>query len=143
MTTGTVLVLPDFENRHPALRGALVNADDHAISITPAPGPAAALSARVCAAITAAAPPAPLTILAFGSSALLLPAIALAQRSAHRRVAEYLLVDPEVPPVTDGWPDAPVTAFLSADQDETGGRARLHGWNVRPITSLEGWTPTD
>lgn len=60
-----------------------------------------------------------------GENAHILPAIALAQRSAHRRVWGYLLVDADPPASTDSWPDAPVVAFTSDPE-------------VRPV-SLRGW----
>jgi hypothetical protein len=98
--------------------------------ITPVPGPESALSARMCAAITLLDPSPPLTIVAEGDLALLLPAIALSQRSARRRVGEYVLVDPELPPVTDGWPDAPV-ALVTNDVDGPASRqGRLRGWRL-------------
>ena len=109
MTTGTVLTLA---------------------RITPVPGPEAALSARMCAAINLLDPQPPLVIVAEGALALLVPAIALSQRAARRRVSEYVLIDPELPPVTDSWPDAPVTLVSS---DETSGaamQARLRGWTL-------------
>ena len=99
--------------------------------ITPVPGPEAALSARICAAINLLDPAPPLVIVAEGSLALMLPAVALSQRSARRRVAEYVLVDPELPPVTDGWPDAPVTVISSGDSSDASIQGRLRGWTVR------------
>jgi hypothetical protein len=98
--------------------------------IDPAPGPDAALSARMCAAINLMSPAPPLVVVAHGSLAMLLPAIALSQRTAHRRVGAYVLIDPDLPPVTDSWPDAPVTVVT----DDTSGAAslqgRLRGWQV-------------
>jgi hypothetical protein len=98
--------------------------------ITPVPGPESALSARICAAITLLDPPSPLVIVAEGDEALLLPAIALSQRSTRRRVGEYVLIDPVLPSVSDSWPDAPVTVV---SDDAEGGAARqasLRGWRV-------------
>lgn len=109
MTTGTVLTLT---------------------RITPVPGPQAALSARMCAAINLLDPLPPLVIVAEGALALMLPAIALSQRSARRRVSEYVLIDPELPPVTDGWPDAPVTVVSSDDASDASIQGRLRGWTV-------------
>ena len=79
------------------LRGRLLNATFPTLDVLSTDGPAATEAARICAAITADAPNPPLTIVAFGSSATLLPAIALAQRSAHRQVREYLLIEPALP----------------------------------------------
>ena len=104
---GTVLVLADVE---------------------PVPGPDAALSARMCAAISRLAPAPPLTLVAHGPLARLLPAVALSQRSSHRAVERYVLVEPELPPVTDSWPDAPVT--LVSEDDWLVMQGRLRGWEV-------------
>lgn len=111
MTTGTVLTLA---------------------RITPVPGPESALSARMCAAINLLDPRPPLVIVAEGALALLLPAIALSQRAAHRRVSEYVLIDPELPHVTDGWPDAPVTVLSSDESSDASIQGRLRGWTVAP-----------
>jgi len=116
MPTGTVLVLQDID---------------------PVPGPADALAARLCAAINAGQPQAPLTIVAHGALAALLPSIALSQRSSHRTVEAYVLVDPELPPVTDSWPDAPVV-FVS-DDDWLVTQARLRGWDLLERAALPGW----
>jgi len=137
VTTGTVVVLPSEDSRYASVRGQLLNAGFAALSLTPSPGPALTEAARTCAAIRLAAPEPPLTIVAFAGSALLLPAIALAQRSAHRVVQEYVLVDPAIPPVSDGWPDAHVTVFSEADQRI----ARLRGWTIAPIGALADWQP--
>ena len=110
MTTGTVLTLTE---------------------ITPVPGPDDALSARMCAAINLLDPVPPLVIVADGALALLLPAIALSQRSSRRRVSEYVLIDPALPPVTDGWPDAPVTLVSSDETSAAAVQGRLRGWTVR------------
>ena len=109
MTTGTVLSLAD---------------------ITPVPGPDSALSARICAAINHLDPPPPLAIVAEGNLALLLPAIALSQRSVRRRVSEYVLIDPVLPPVTDGWPDAPVTVVTDDADSLPARQGGLRGWHV-------------
>jgi hypothetical protein len=109
VTTGTVLTLA---------------------GITPVPGPESALSARMCAAINLLDPHPPLVIVAEGGLALLLPAIALSQRSARRRVSEYVLIDPVLPTVTDSWPDAPVTVVSSDESSDASIQGRLRGWTV-------------
>jgi len=109
VTTGTVLTLAE---------------------INPAPGPESALSARMCAAINLLDPVPPLVIVADGALALLLPAIALSQRSSRRRVSEYVLIDPELPPVTDGWPDAPVTLVSSDPESAAARQGSLRGWRL-------------
>jgi hypothetical protein len=112
---GTVVVLADIE---------------------PVPGPDAALAARLCAAINARGPQPPLTIVAAGALARHLPAVALSQRSNHRTVERYVLVDPELPAVTDSWPDAPVT--LVSDDDWLSMQGRLRGWDVRGSGDYDG-----
>ena len=120
MTTGTVLTLD---------------------AITPVDGPESALAARLCAAIDRQSPEPPLTIVAEGATALLLPAVALAQRSAHRRVAEYLLIEPDLPAVNDTWPDAPVT-IVTADPDGwIATQARLRGWDLIDAADRDTWRP--
>ncbi len=111
--------------------------------VTPVDGPELALSARLCAAINLINPEPPLAIVTHGDLALLLPAIALAQRSAHRRTAEYLLVDPVLPPVTDTWPDAPVTVACDDMSCEAAIQGRLRGWTVITMDELPGWLPAD
>jgi hypothetical protein len=118
VTAGTVLVLSEVD---------------------PAPGPDDALPTRMCAAINVLAPHPPLLVVAHGDLALLLPAVALAQRSAHRRVRGYLLVEPELPPVTDGWPDAPVTIAASDAEGWLGVQARLRGWDLIAVSDVPEW----
>ena len=109
MTTGTVLTLG---------------------RITPVPGPDSALTARICAAINELDPLPPLVIVAEGDEALLLPAIALSQRSTRRRVGEYVLIDPVLPAVSDTWPDAPVTVVSDDAEGFASRQASLRGWRV-------------
>lgn len=52
--------------------------------------------------------PSPAVIVAPGSAARLLPALALAQRSAARLVTGYVIVDAPAPSPAMDWPDAPV-----------------------------------
>ena len=69
-------------------------------------------------------------VVAEGDLALLLPAVALSQRSAHRRVRDYVLIDPDLPPVSDGWPDAPVTVVTDDVEGLAARQGRLRGWRV-------------
>jgi hypothetical protein len=110
--------------------------------ITPVDGPDSALPARLCASINLIDPAPPLAIVAHGDLALLLPAIALAQRSAHRRTAEYLLVDPVLPAATDAWPDAPVTVACDPTSDASI-QGRLRGWTVITLDEAPTWLPAD
>jgi hypothetical protein len=107
--------------------------------VEPAEGPDSSLAARVCAAINERGPEPPLAVIAGGSGALLLPAVARAQRSTHRLVIDYLLIEPELPSVTDSWPDAPVTV-VSSDQWVTT-QAQLRGWDLLDADRLSEWSP--
>lgn len=139
MNSGTVVVLPADDSRHASMRGRLLNGDFAVRGVAAVDGPSATEAARICAAINADPPEGPMTIVAFGEAALMLPAVALAQRAAHRRVREYVLVDPRIPAVSDGWPDAHVTVFSDDDQAE----ARLRGWAIAPMSSLSEWMPPE
>lgn len=137
MADPTVVLLPGSSPQHAELRGRFLNGGFGVLTVTPAPGPDSALATRVCAALATLDPAPPLVLVAFGSSAELLPAVARAQHAAHRRVVDYLLVDAPIPPVSDAWPDAPVTLFTDEDVPQ----ATLRGWQVRPLSALSAWTP--
>ena len=137
MTSGTVVVLPSSEGQYSSMRGEFLNGSFTVGDVVVADGPPETEAARICAAISAEPRDQPLTIVAFGRSALHLPSVALAQRAAHRRVREYLLVDPQTPAVTDGWPDAHVSVFSDGDQTQ----ARLRGWSISPLSTLRDWIP--
>lgn len=98
----------------------------------------APFATRVCAAIGAARPASPVVIVAPPASAPHLPAIALAQRSAHRRVTGYVILEPgliqtgSIPTGVD-WPDAPV-ACLSMGVTEPAW-VSLRGWQGLLIDS--------
>lgn len=132
-----MVLLPTTDVGHASARGAMLNGSYNARGLAVAVEPLATQAARICAALNADPPAEPISVVAFGASALLLPSIALAQRTAHRRVQEYVLVDPQLPAVSDGWPDAHVTVFCEADQPQ----ARLRGWDVRPLAALGEWRP--
>ncbi|QXJ22824.1 hypothetical protein AGRA3207_003887 [Actinomadura graeca] len=112
--------------------------------------------ARASLVIGAAGPAAPLVLAAYGAAGPLLPAIALAQRAAHRPVGGYVFVDADLPralrahdhdhdglgeesrvPIPPDWPEAPcgylrTLAGCSAQSghDGTVREARLRGWPV-------------
>jgi len=136
---GTVVLLPTADDRLVGIRGMLLDSPLSTCNVISTDGPRATEAARICAAITAAAPDPPLTIVAFGSTSTLVPAVALAQRSAHRRVREYVLIEPDLPPVSDGWPDAHVLVFSDGEQNQ----ARLRGWTILPLDSIADWAPGD
>ena len=88
-------------------------------------------SKAVCAAIISAQVNPPLIVVAHGDACHVLPAVALSLRTQHRDTAGYVLVDPDAPPSTDTWPEAPVTVVSTTQED---GRS-LRGW---PIMSAAG-----
>lgn len=135
-----MLLLSDGEPRHDPVLGQLRRHLPQAVVVTPVDGPESAVSARTCAAIHLLRPSPPLAIVAIGEAAQLLPAVALSQRSAHRRVSEYLLIDPELPPVSDAWPDAPVTVASDDASSDGSVHGRLRGWTVVMIDELAGWS---
>ena len=87
---------------------------------------AAPLSVRTCAAVRAADPPTPILVVAHGGGAALLPAVALAPRTAHRAIGGYALLEPDADPSAQDWPDAPVLVIAPGDWP----RARLRGWEL-------------
>lgn len=144
MGAATVILLPGGDPVARARLHLLVDPPDRSWQVleVPAAGsPAANRSAHACAAIAAAAPAAPLVVAAAGDAALLLPAVARAQLAAHRRVEEYLLVRPDLPPVTDSWPDAPVTVVVDDAADLVAATVRLRGWTL--LVGADPWRPAD
>ncbi|GAA1566875.1 hypothetical protein GCM10009678_57240 [Actinomadura kijaniata] len=113
--------------------------------------------ARASLVIAATDPSVPLVLVGHGAAGPLLPAVALAQRAAHRGVGGYVFVDADLPrprrghehdheeghgeppaPVPADWPDAPC-GYLWTHADRTAGsaerersvrEARLRGWTV-------------
>ena len=85
-------------------------------------------SVIVCAQIHQYAPPAPLVIVTHGSLVELLPSIALAQRTAHRTIAGYVVIDPVMGAPTLDWPDAPV--LVISDDAKVQRDAALRSWRV-------------
>ena len=85
-------------------------------------------SVIVCAQIHQYAPLAPLIIVTHGALVELLPSIALAQRTAHRSVAGYVLIDPVMGAPTLDWPDAPV--LVISEDPKTQRDAALRSWRV-------------
>lgn len=101
--------------------------------------------AQAALAIAAAEPKPPLLLAGRGGAGPLLPALAMAQRAAHRPVGGYLFLDAElpvpaqgahahkdtVPPAPADWPDAPC-GFLKISERyaEQAKVAALRGWPV-------------
>ena len=139
MAEGTVLVMPSAAGMTSTLRRFLDDVDG-ALLVIPEAG-VGQLAARACAAITSLQPLPPITLVSFDEASLLLPAIAVAQRAAHRRVAGYVLVDPALPPVTESWPDAPVTVVTDDTDSQASLHSRLRGWVVLDHTAFAHWRP--
>ena len=135
----SVVILPDHSSRtRPALVAGLVEAGLTVHDIEVAAQSPAPISVRVCAAVRTAAPEPPLLFVATTRSLHLLPAVALAQRTAHQLTVGYAIVadDGDAPaqdPSGESWPDAPV-CLVSAGGDMAGapvlGHAALRGWQV-------------
>lgn len=142
--TGSAVLLPQPHAADPGmtdLRAGLLAAlrDDGAsvVDIDLPSADAAPLSVRACAAILQADPAQPMLIVAIGAGASLLPAVALAQRSAHRAVAGYVLIEPDTDPSAQDWPDAPVLV-VGAEGSPALHRARLRGWDTAVATVPNG-----
>jgi len=141
MADGTVLVMPSAAGMTPTLRRFLDDVVGAQLVIAEAGD--GQLAARACAAITSLQPLPPITVVTFDEAALLLPAIAVAQRAAHRRVVGYVLVDPVLPPVTESWPDAPVTVVTDDTDGQASLQSRLRGWVVLDHAAFAHWRPDD
>ena len=70
--------------------------------------------ARTCQRIAASTSHKNLIIIATGAACNQLPAIALAQRATGKKILGYQLLQPTLPPFTDSWPQAPITAYFPA-----------------------------
>lgn len=136
-----ILLLPDEESQRGALTGAFVAQHPDTALVRPEPG-STDLAVRTCAAITALEPSPPLVVVAEGAMARTLPSVARSQAAHHRRVIEYVLLDPELPPVSDAWPDARVTVVCGVDA-EASLQARLRGWDVLRPEELPSWSPPE
>ncbi|MQY04945.1 hypothetical protein [Actinomadura macrotermitis] len=133
------------------------------VAPTVAEGGGARYVARASLIIAATDPVAPLVLVGHGTAGPLLPAVALAQRAAHRKVGGYVFVDallprprrehehehghghgPEggaAPAVPADWPEAPC-GYLRTHADRTAfaatGAAAGHEQAVREAR-LRGW----
>jgi hypothetical protein len=70
--------------------------------------------ARTCQRIAVSTSGKNLIIIATGTDCNQLPAIALAQRATGKQILGYQLLQPTLPPFTDSWPQAPITAYFPA-----------------------------
>jgi len=118
----TVVVLPD--DAWPA-RQKVIDGIPEAVDVC------GTSATKVCGELVRIPPDPPLVVVAHGSSCAYLPAIALAQRTAHRRVGAYVLVDPLPPTSSDAWPDAPVTVVTGDAQIAR--LSALRGWSVSEL----------
>ncbi|WP_067451299.1 hypothetical protein [Actinomadura macra] len=121
-------------------------------------GTGARYVAHVSLIISATDPVVPLVLIAHGAAGPLLPAIALAQRAAHRPVGGYVFLDADLPrplrahdhdhdaprdegrvPIPPDWPEAPC-GYLRTHADRIGASegASRHGQMVREAR-LRGW----
>ncbi|WP_030170707.1 hypothetical protein [Spirillospora albida] len=124
--------------------------------------------ARASLLIAAAAPPQPLVLVARGAAGPLVPAVALAQRAAHRAVGAYVFVDADLPrprrahdhdhaeehseaptgahagtqtPIPPDWPEAPCVYLRTAQDHMTEAalrEARLRGWTTAEAAPASG-----
>ena len=129
---GSLLLLPTTDGDKAA---RVLEHSDRVTIVTPVPGPAGALATRTCAALLQITVLEPLRIVAVADGAELLPAVARALHARSVQVVDYVLVDPSIPPVSDTWPDAPVTVFCHSGS-ETARMAGLRGWTVRDLSDL-------
>ena len=115
----SVLVLPDesWTDRDAVLAG-----------ITGALDVRGGFATEICADVLRLSPAPPVIVVAHGTGCAALPALALAQRTAHRRVGAYVLVEPDAPASSDTWPDAPV--FVVTDDEHRARLCALRGWTV-------------
>ncbi|MEO5874273.1 MAG: hypothetical protein ABIS86_03555 [Streptosporangiaceae bacterium] len=128
MTPGTLVLLGS------PLPGGLADAlRTHRLQVVathPAEDAGPRYVAGVALAIGATAPTPPLVLVATGLAGPLLPAVAAAQRAAHRLVGGYVFIDTDLPTPAGDWPDAPCGYLSTLPADERARRATIRGWSV-------------
>ena len=128
VSAGTIIILPGgAEEFRSNLMSEIFDLGGLAVLIDIPPVSIAPMSVLICAQIHELDPLGPLVVLAPTSSVDFLPAVALAQRTAHRRVAAYYLIDPHTDPTGPEWPDAPVYLI------------QLTGTTISRLPELRGW----
>lgn len=128
VSAGTIIILPGGPAKFRAtLLRAIADLGGFAFSIDIPPVSVAPMSVLICAQLHEHHPLGPLVVVAPASSVDFLPAVALAQRTAHRRVAAYYLIDPHTDPTGPEWPDAPVHVI------------QLTGTTTSRLPELRGW----
>jgi hypothetical protein len=140
VTGPTLLLLVDSDGHSDATRSFLQQHPDTVV-VEPLAGESD-ISVRTCAAINDLHPPSPVVLIAAGGAALLLPAVSRSQNASHRRISEYVLIDPELPVVTNAWPDARITVVCEPTS-EASLQARLRGWDVLSPGDLDRWQVPD
>ncbi len=137
VSAGTIIILPGgaAEFRATLLR-EITDLGGFAFSIDIPPVSVAPMSVLICAQIHEHDPLGPLVVVAPASSVDFLPAVALAQRTAHRRVAAYYLIDPITDPTGPEWPDAPVH-LIQLTVTTTSRLPELRGWQELKLNGIE------
>jgi hypothetical protein len=130
MTPGTLVLLGSPPPG--VLADALRTHGLHVVVPHPAQDPASGprFVAGAALAISAAAAQPPLVLIGHGPAGPLVPAVAAAQRAAHRLVGGYVFIDTELPTPAGDWPDAPCGYLSTQSADERLRRAAIRGWNV-------------
>ena len=116
------MVLPDAS--WPERSSTVAEIASHGIACADIEGPVD--SKAVCAQLLTEDLEPPLVVVAHGDACLVLPSVALALKTRHRNTLGYVLIDPDAPPATDTWPEAPV--FVVSSTEATG--TSLRGWSV-------------
>lgn len=136
-----MLLLDDNDPGHALLREAFLAQHPESITIDVGQGGVEAAT-RACADINALDLGNRLVVAALGSAALVLPAVSRSQRAQHRHIVEYLLLDPQLPVVTDAWPEARVCVICEVSA-EASLQARLRGWDVLRPEEIGDWQRPD
>lgn len=150
MPDSSVVVLPFYFPEAGILQAELVGRDI-AVYLPEVPDIPADLPERVADArrvaytaiwLNEAAVAAPIVVACRAEAARLLPALAFSQRSSHRLISGYVIIDGPTPAPAQEWPDAPVWWVLTPQADpqlsEKALTARLRGFEV-----VETPTPAD
>jgi hypothetical protein len=123
VSAGTIIILPGgaAEFRSTLMR-EITDLGGFAFSIDIPPVSVAPMSVLICAQIHVHDPLGPLVV--------------VAQRTAHRRVAAYYLIDPLTDPTGPEWPDAPV--YLTQLTGTTASRLpELRGWQDLKVKGID------
>lgn len=126
-TAGSIIVLPErnWTERETAIEYFAMQCPNRPIvNVVAQEEPA-----RICAALTASTLISPASVVAYGTSCQMLPAVSLAMRTQKMPIYSYVLIDPEIPQPTDTWPECPVTIMCSEGSNQAD-RLRLYGWPV-------------